>query len=79
MIRLAGKSRLTKAELEEIRENSGITNLQYEIVRLRYYDPNEYSIIKICDILKISVGAYSHNLKKAELQIDSYYNAKAAK
>lgn len=75
MIKLAGKSRLTRQELEDIRDNSGITNLQYEIVKYRYYDPHEYSIVKVCDILKISVSCYSHNLKKAETQIDGYFHA----
>ena len=76
MIRLAGKRRLTKTELEEIRDNSGITDLQYDIVKLKYFDPHQYSVIKICDLLKISVGTYGYQLKQAETQVNSYYKAK---
>lgn len=74
MIRLAGKSRLTKAELEDIRENSGITNLQYEIVRLRYYDPNQYSVVKICDILKIGSSTYEYQMHLIDKQVNGYLN-----
>lgn len=76
MIKLAGKSRLTKAELEDIRENSGITNLQYEIVRLRYYDPNQYSVVKICDILKIGSSTYEYQMHLIDKQVNSYLNNK---
>lgn len=79
MIKLGGKRRLTKVELEDIRENSGITNLQYEIVRLKYFDSNQYSVIKICDLLKISVGTYGYQLKQAESQVNSYYGAKSVR
>lgn len=79
MIRLAGKRRLTKVELEDIRENSGITHLQYEIVRLKYFDSNQYSVIKICDLLKISVGTYGYQLKQAEIQVNGYFSAKSAR
>lgn len=74
MIRLAGKCRLTKAELEDIRENSGITNLQYEIVRLRYYDPNQYSVVKICDILKIGSSTYEYQMHLIDKQVNGYLN-----
>ncbi len=76
MIKLAGKSRLTKAELEDIRENSGITNLQYEIVRLKYYDPNQNSVIKICDVLKIGVSTYEYQMRLIERQVNSYLSSK---
>lgn len=76
MIKLAGKCRLTKAELEDIRENSGITNLQYEIVRLRYYDPNQYSVVKICDILKIGSSTYEYQMHLIDKQVNSYLTKK---
>jgi hypothetical protein len=79
MIKLGGKRRLTKVELEDIRDNSGITNLQYEIVRLKYFDSNQYSVIKICDLLKISVGTYGYQLKQAETQVNGYYSAKSVR
>ena len=79
MIKLGGKRRLTKVELEDLKENSGITNLQYEIVRLKYFDSNQYSVIKICDLLKISVGTYGYQLKQAETQVNGYYRAKSVR
>ena len=76
MIKLAGKSRLTKQELEDIRDNSGITNLQYEILRLRYYDPNQYSVVKICDILKIGSSTYEYQMHLIDKQVNSYLSHK---
>ena len=76
MIKLAGKSRLTKAELEDIRENSGITNLQYEIVRLKFYDPNQYSVIKICDVLKIGTSTYEYQMRLIDKQVNGYLNSR---
>ena len=76
MIKLAGKSRLTKQELEDIRDNSGITNLQYEILRLRYYDPNQYSVVKICDILKIGSSTYEYQMHLIDKQVNGYWSRK---
>ena len=76
MIKLAGKSRLTKQELEDIRDNSGITNLQYEILRLRYYDPNQYSVVKVCDMLKIGSSTYEYQMHLIDKQVNSYLSHK---
>jgi hypothetical protein len=76
MVRIMGKARLTRAELEEILNNSGITSIQYEIIRLKYYDRNHYSVVKICDILSISVGTYGYQLRQAIKQVNAYFENK---
>lgn len=35
-------NRLTRDELEDYRANSGITHLQYEIIKRRYFDPDDF-------------------------------------
>lgn len=76
MIKLGGKRRLTKVELEDIRDNSGITNLQYEIVKLRYYDPNQYSVIKICDMLRIGTSTYEYQMRLIDKQVNCYLSSR---
>ena len=72
MLKISGKSRLTKPKLEDIWLNSGITELQYEIIRLRYFDSKKYSVIQICDTLSISDGAYKYQLRQAIGQVNTY-------
>lgn len=79
MLKIIGKSRLTRAELEDIKLNSGITRIQYEILRLKYFDENEYSVVKICDMLTISETTYECQLKKAIAQVVAYYALKETK
>jgi hypothetical protein len=76
MLKITGKSRLTKAELEDIWENAGITQIQYEIIKLRYYDRNKYTVVKICDTLSISDGAYKYQLRQAVGQVNRYLGGK---
>ena len=76
MLKINGKSRLTKRELEDIKENAGITRLQYNIIKLKYYDEEQPSIVKICDMLMISARAYDYQLHLAISQINAYYNSK---
>lgn len=76
MMKIAGKTRLTKTELEEIRKNAGITRIQYEIIKLKYFDHNHYSVVKICDTLSISVGAYGYQLRQAVKQVNTYFDSK---
>ena len=75
-LKINGKSRLTKRELEDIKENAGITRLQYNIIKLKYYDEEQPSIVKICDMLMISSRAYDYQLHLAISQINAYYNSK---
>ena len=39
MLKINDTNRLTREELEDYRVNSGITALQYEIIKRRYFDP----------------------------------------
>jgi hypothetical protein len=76
MLKINGKNRLTKMELEDIKENSGITRLQYNIIKLKYYDEEQPSVVKICDMLNLSDGVYDYQLHLAIKQIQNYYNTK---
>ena len=76
MLKILGKTRLTRAELEDIQLNSGITAVQYDIIRLKFFDRHHYSVVKICDALAVSVSAYVYQLKKAVEQINAYLESK---
>lgn len=76
MLKINGKSRLTKRELEDIKENAGITRLQYNIIKLKYYDEDQPSVLRICDMLTISASTYDYQLHLAISQINAYYNSK---
>jgi hypothetical protein len=76
MLKINGKNRLTKMELEDIKENSGITRLQYNIIKLKYYDEEQPSVVKICDMLNLSDGVYDYQLHLAIKRIQNYYNTK---
>ena len=67
---------MTRTELEEIAENSGITEIQLEIIRLKYFDKNDYSVRKICDTLSISDNAYFYQQRQAVEQVNTYFNSK---
>lgn len=67
---------MTRAELEEIAENAGITEIQLEIIRLKYFDKNDYSARKICDTLSISDNAYFYQQRQAVEQVNTYFNSK---
>lgn len=69
-------NRLTKEELEDYRENSGITERQYQIIKKRYHDKNEPSIIAVCMDLNISQSQYNRDLRKALNQIYKYEQKK---
>lgn len=69
-------NRLTRDELEDYRANSGITHLQYEIIKRRYFDPDEPTVVSVCLELKISAKKYNSELNKALLQIYKYENKK---
>lgn len=79
MLKINDTNRLTRDELEDYRENSGITTLQYEIIKRRYFDPNEPTVVAVCLGLKISAKKYNSELNKALLQIYKYENKKPRK
>lgn len=72
MLRINKTNRLTKTELEDYRNNSGITELQYEIIKRKYYDAKEYTVVSICLDLGISSRKYNRELNKALEQIFRY-------
>lgn len=76
MLKINGRTRLTRAEIEEIAENAGITEIQLEIIRLKYFDKNDYSARKICDTLSISDNAYFYQQRQAVEQVNTYFNSK---
>lgn len=41
-------NRLTRAELEDYRENSGISELQYQIVKMKYFNPFQETVEHDC-------------------------------
>lgn len=73
-LKINDTNRLTKDELEDYRTNSGITQLQFEIIKRRYFDANEPTVVAICMDLNISTKKYNRELKKALLQIYKYDN-----
>lgn len=71
-LKINDTNRLTRDELEDYRENSGITELQYKIVKRRYFDRDEPNVTSVCDELSISPKKYNKELNKALIQIYKY-------
>lgn len=77
MLKVNGEStRITKDELQDYKENSGITDLQYEIIKRRYYDAGAPTIVAICIELHISERKFNRELNKALMQIYRYCKGK---
>lgn len=66
------RERLTRYELEEYCENAGLTALQKDILRLRYYDDRDLSVVQICLELHISHNKFYSNHNKILKQIYKY-------
>lgn len=73
-LKINDTNRLTKDELEDYKQNSGITDLQYQIIKMRYYDASEPTVIAIYMELNISAKKYNRELNKALRQIYKYDN-----
>lgn len=71
-LKINDTNRLTRDELEDYRENSGITELQYKIIKRRYFDSDEPNVTAVCDELSISPKKYNKELNKALMQIYKY-------
>lgn len=65
-------NRLTRDELEDIRLNSGITDLQFEIIKRKYFDSDNPTVVAISMSLNISERKYNVELRKALEQIYRY-------
>lgn len=76
MLRINDTNRLTRIELDDYRNNSGITELQYQIIKRKYHDPHEWTVISICLDLHISTRKYNRELNKALQQIFRYADRK---
>ena len=68
--------RLTLREITDYKQNSGITNRQYQILKRRFYDSDEPNRQMICTELNICAKTYNLELKKALKIIDAYKNNK---
>lgn len=68
--------RLTRIELDDYCENAGLTNLQKEILRLKYFDPHEPTVVSICMQLNISENKFHRNRRALLNQIYKYEKLK---
>nr|DAW09701.1 MAG TPA: antitermination protein Q [Caudoviricetes sp.] len=64
--------RINRIELEDFTENAGLTETQIQILRMKYFDSAERSVVSICDELKISVTKYSKENRSLWDSIDRY-------
>lgn len=64
--------RLTRPELDDYCQNAGLTALQKDILRLKYFDENELTIVAICIKLNISESKFYRNQRKLLNQIYKY-------
>lgn len=72
MKQINGFKRLTKKQLNDFKENSGITELQYKIIKCRYFDHRKPTILAQCYDLGISQKTYQNQLDSAIEQIMKY-------
>ena len=68
--------RLTLSELNDYRDNSGITERQYQIIKRRFYDRDEPSTLMVCTEMNISLMTYNRDLNKALATIWRYEQMK---
>lgn len=68
--------RLSLQELLDYRQNSGLTDRQYSILKRKFYDSDEPNRQMICSELHISTVTYNNDLKKALKVINAYKIAK---
>lgn len=64
--------RINRIELEDFTENAGLTETQIQILRMKYFDSAERSVVSICDELNISVTKYSKENRSLWDSIDRY-------
>lgn len=64
--------RLTRPELEDYCNNAGLTDLQKQILKLKYFDSEEKNVIAICQELHISESKFYRNQRKLLNQIYKY-------
>lgn len=64
--------RLTKTELDDYFQNAGLTQLQKNILKMRYFDDDTPSVIMVCRRLHISETAFYYAQRKLLKQIKKY-------
>ena len=64
--------RINRIELEDFTESAGLTETQIQILRMKYFDSAERSVVSICDELNISVTKYSKENRSLWDSIDRY-------
>ena len=64
--------RLTRPELDDYCENAGLTLLQKDILRMKYFDEDEPTVVAICCELNISESKFYRNQRKLLSQIYRY-------
>ena len=70
--------RVNRIELEDYTENAGLTETQIQILRMKYFDSEERSVVSICMSLNISVTKYSKENRSLWDSIDRYLAQKEA-
>lgn len=71
--------RLTKIELDDYCANAGLTTLQKQILKMKYFDEDEPTVVAICFRLSISEHKFYSNQRKLLNQIYKYENQKLKK
>ena len=64
--------RVNRIELEDYTENAGLTETQIQILRMKYFNSEERSVVSICMSLNISVTKYSKENRSLWDSIDRY-------
>lgn len=72
-LKINGADRISLQEINDYRDNSGITERQYQIIKLSFYDKDGPNVIAICAELNIGTATYSRDLSKA-IEIIKRYN-----
>lgn len=70
--------RLTRPELDDYFKNAGLTALQKDILRMKYFDEEEHSVVSICIKLNISESKFYRNQRKLLFQIYKYDKLKSS-
>lgn len=68
--------RLNIIELQDYCDNAGLTALQKDILKLKYFDEHDYSVIEICLKLHISESKFYRNQRKLLALIYKYEQKK---
>lgn len=68
--------RLSSIELKDYCDNAGLTSLQKDILKLKYFDEHDYSVCEICLKLHISESKFFRNQRQLLSLIYKYESKK---